>query len=261
MSVKYLGRKQSIKNEDWLNAIEHIEETVSKSELDELTANTISEIKDFVKDKNAAYAWSGGKDSIVLGKLCEKAGVKKSMIGVCDLEYPAFMTWIEQNTPKGCEIVHINLGLDWLAKHEMLLFPKTSDKAARWFSIVQHTAQRIYFKNQNLDVLILGRRHADGNYTGNGNCYTDSKGVLRYSPLADWKHEHVLAYIHYNKLALPPIYGWKNGYLCGTHPWPARQWCGSVENGWAEIYEIDPSIVENAAAKIESARRFLEERR
>ena len=68
----------------------------------------------------------------------------------------------------------------------------------------------------------------------------------------------MLAYIHYYHLAVPPIYDWKNGYLCGTHPWAARQWTGSVENGWKEIYDIDRSIVEEAAEKIQSAGAFLE---
>ena len=66
-----------------------------------------------------------------------------------------------------------------------------------------------------------------------------------------------MPYIHYHQLPLPPIYGWKNGYLCGTHPWPARQWTGSIENGWREVYDIDPSIVLAAAEKIDSARAFL----
>jgi hypothetical protein len=57
---------------------------------------------------------------------------------------------------------------------------------------------------------------------------------------------------------LPPIYDWKNGYLCGTHPWPARQWTGSISNGWREIYEIDPSIVEKASETIVSAKQFLD---
>ena len=71
------------------------------------------------------------------------------------------------------------------------------------------------------------------------------------------RQEHILAYIHYHQLPLPPIYGWKNGYLCGTHPWPARQWTGSIENGWREVYDIDPGIVLAAAEKIDSARAFL----
>jgi hypothetical protein len=57
---------------------------------------------------------------------------------------------------------------------------------------------------------------------------------------------------------MPPIYEWHNGYYCGTHPWPARQWTGSVENGWKEVYEIDQSIVTEAAEFIPSAKAFLE---
>lgn len=161
-----LGRKQRIDNSAWLEAVATIEEAVSRAELDELTAATVADIKATTAGKRAAYAWSAGKDSIVLGKLCEAAGVTDSMIGVCDLEYPAF---------------------------------------------------------------------------------------------AAWRHEHILAYIHYHQLPIPPIYGWKNGYLCGTHPWPARQWTGSIENGWREVYDIDPSIVRAAAERIDSARTFLKE--
>lgn len=259
--LKYLGRKQAMNNDSWLEAVKNIEKTVSKSEIDTLTESTINSIKEITVNKNSAYAWSGGKDSIVLGDICERANISKSMIGICDLEYPAFKSWIEENKPEGCEIVNTGLGLEWLAKHPEMLFPNDCTKAGRWFSIVQHKAQRIYFKNQNLDILLLGRRHADGNYTGRGtNIYTDGKGVTRYSPLAEWKHEHILAYIHYHELSLPPIYRWKNGYICGTHPWPARQYTESIENGWSEIYNIDPTIVEGAAEVIESAKHFLCER-
>jgi hypothetical protein len=107
-------------------------------------------------------------------------------------------------------------------------------------------------------MILLGRRKADGNYVGKGdNVYTNNKGITRYSPLSDWSHEQVLAYIHYYGVEMPPIYGWKNGYYCGTHPWPARQWTGSVENGWKEVYAIDKSIVTEAAQVIPSARDFL----
>ena len=127
-------------------------------------------------------------------------------------------------------------------------------------AVVLHCSFRFAEEDERheLDVIILGRRRADGNYVGrNSNIYTDGKGVTRFSPLAAWKHEHILAYIHYHQLPLPPIYGWKNGYLCGTHPWPARQWTGSIENGWHEVYDIDPGIVLAAAEKIDSARAFL----
>ena len=205
-----LGRKQRIDNSAWLEAVATIEEAVSRAELDELTAATVADIKATTAGKRAAYAWSAGKDSIVLGKLCEAAGVTDSMIGVCDLEYPAFAAWIEEHKPAGCEVIDTHQDIDWLVEHQEMLFPKDSTAAGRWFSIVQHRAQREYFKAHELDVIILGRRRADGNYVGrNSNIYTDGKGVTRFSPLAAWKHEHILAYIHYHQLPLPPIYDWK----------------------------------------------------
>lgn len=255
-----LGRKQNIKNDAWIAAMADIESAVSKDEIEELAGKTVEDIRAKTTGKNAAYAWSGGKDSIVLGKLCELAGAKDCMIGVCDLEYPAFMAWIQKHKPKKCEVINTGQNLEWLAQHPEMLFPQNSQTAARWFSIVQHRAQRDYFKAHELDMIILGRRRADGNYVGRKtNIYTDGKGVTRFSPLADWSHEHVLAYIHYHKLPLPPIYGWPNGYLCGTHPWPARQWTGGEGNGWREVYNIDKEIVITAAELIPGARAYLEE--
>lgn len=253
-----LGRKQSIRNEDWLKAMENIEDLISKDELEEKVFATVQEIQRMAAGKKAAYAWSAGKDSIVLGKLCETAGVTDCMIGVCNLEYPAFMAWIAENKPENLEVVNTGQDLLWLEKHPEMLFPQDSKAAARWFSIIQHRAQAKYYKAHGLDMILLGRRRADGNYCGKGgDIYTDGKGVTRYSPLAGWKHEEILGYIHYFNVQLPPIYDWKNGYLCGTHPWPARQWTGSLINAWTEVYEIDPKIVENAAERIESAKEFL----
>jgi hypothetical protein len=137
-----------------------------------------------------------------------------------------------------------------------MLFPKDSKTAAQWFHIVQHRGQAKYYKDKGLDMLLLGRRRADGNYVGKGdNIYTNGDGITRYSPLADWTHEEILAYIHYYGCALPPIYGWKNGYLCGTHSWPARQWTNG--NGWQEVFEIEPQIIEEAAKYFPEAKAIL----
>lgn len=79
-----------------------------------LTAATVADIKAVTAGKCAAYAWSAGKDSIVLGKLCEAAGVTDSMIGVCNLEYPAFAAWIEKHKPAGCEVsTRIRISTGW----------------------------------------------------------------------------------------------------------------------------------------------------
>lgn len=204
-----LGRKQSVRNnEDWKNALDHIEETVSKKELDSLVKKTVKDIKEKCKGKKAAYAWSAGKDSLVLGEICEKAGIDQSVLVRCNLEYPAFIAWIEQNKPSGLEIINTGQDMEWLKKHPDMLFPDKSNKAAQWFHIVQHRGQARYYKEHQLEILLLGRRKADGNYVGKDNIYTNSAGITRYSPLAEWRHEDILAYIHYYDVKLPPIYDW-----------------------------------------------------
>lgn len=253
-----LGRKQRISNDEWLKAMEDIENAMSKKELDELVKQTVKDIKAVTKGKNAAYAWSGGKDSLVLGQICEMAGIKNCVLVVSNLEYPAFVEWVEANKPEKLTIINTGQDLEWLSKHPQMLFPDNSNLAAQWFHIVQHRGQARYYKANKLDMLLLGRRRADGNYVGKGsNVYTDGKGVTRFSPLADWSHEAVLAFIHYYKVPMPPIYDWYNGYLCGTHPWPARQWTDG--NGWKEVYDIDHSIVEDAAGMIPEAKAFLDQ--
>ena len=252
-------KKQKLSNEEWIEAVSKIEELVSFSEITELSEKTVRIIEETTENKESAFAWSGGKDSIVLADLCEKAKINKSMIALSGLEYPTFEKWCIENSPEGCTVIRTGQDLKWLSEHQFMLFPQESSTASHWFSIVQHSAQRKYFKDKNLEMILLGRRKADGNYVGKGtNIYSDSKGVTRFSPLSEWEHKHILAYIHYFKLQLPPIYEWANGYVCGTHPWPARQHTGSEENGWREVYSIDKSIVINAAEYIPGAAKFLE---
>lgn len=255
-----LGRKQRIKNSDWIEAFRKIEQTVSRKELDQLVNKTVKEIKEKTKGKKAAYAWSGGKDSLVLGEICRMAGIIPCVLVICNLEYKVFIEWIEEHKPPELSIINTGQDMKWLAAHPQMLFPQDSKFAAQWFSIIQHRGQAKYYKENQLDMLLLGRRRADGNYVGKvSNIYTNKQGVTRYSPLSEWTHEQILAFIHYHSLEMPPIYEWKNGYLCGTHAWPARQWTGSIENAWAEIYDIDRSIVTEAASYFQSAKKFLEE--
>lgn len=258
---RILGKKQNIANEDWIRAMDQIEELVPKKELDARVKATVKEIKDKCKNKRAAYAWSAGKDSIVLGKICEAAGIRDCVLVRSNLEYTAFTDWIESHKPENLTIINTGQDIEWLSKHPQMLFPQDSKIAAQWFHIVQHRGQARYYKDNSLDLLILGRRRADGNYVGKGdNIYTNGQEITRYSPLADWTHEELLAYIHYYQCELPPIYDWKNGYLCGTHSWPARQWTGSTLNGWKEVFEIEPAIVADAAKYFPEAKDVAEGR-
>lgn len=253
-----LGRKKSIKNSDWKNMHENVSKIISKAHIEELEAKTIKDIAEKTQGKKSAYAWSGGKDSIVLGEICKKAGIKASMMAICNLEYPEFINWIKKNKPEGLEIINTGQDIVWLSQNLHMLFPEDSRIHANWYKIVQHKAQRQYYKDKGLDIIILGRRKKDGNYVGKGDNIYTSNGVTRYSPLSEWSHEEISAYIHYNNLKLPPIYEWENGFVQGTHPWPARNRNGSIMETWYEVYQIDKSIVENASNYIESAKQFIE---
>lgn len=219
----------------------------------------VEEIRAFAAGRNIAYAWSGGKDSIALGYLCELAGVRECVLGMSDLEYPAFLAWITSHMPERLEVINTGLDLDWLVAHPEMLFPQEANIAAQWFAKVQHTAQRQFYRQRKLDAIILGRRRSDGNFVGRGgqNHY-EAEGITRYSPIADWSHAEVFAVIDHFALAMPPIYDWPRGYRCGTHSWAARQWCESIAHGWSEIHTIDPAIVRYASPRIRSAAEFLE---
>lgn len=257
-----IGKKQTSSNGDFVKAWQDIEALVSLEEARVLVDNAVADIRKQTAGKRAGYAWSGGKDSLALQYVCEKSGVTDCVLGIASkLEYPQFLEWVKANSPRGLKIWdNSKLDLQWLAQHQDMLFPTDSSKAAHWFQIIQHRAQAWFFKEMHLDVICLGRRTQDGNYIGrNGaNCYTDKKGVTRLSPIAHWKHEEVLAVIHYFMgRNMPPIYDWKNGFTVGTGVWAARQHCGSIHDGWHEVYEIAPQIVIEAAQYIESAKQFL----
>ncbi len=255
-----LGRIKNIDNQRWIDTMANIESEVSLKDIEQLEAETLKAIRSTVSGKKAAFAWSGGKDSIVLAKLCEKAKVKDSLFVHSELEYPEFLGWCLSNLPKGCEVINIGLDLKWLSEHPEMLFPRDSRTVYRWYQIVQQNGIRKYFREHELDMMIVGHRKADGNYTGNAEHISrNGAGIVRYAPLSEWTHEQVLAYIHYRKLAMPPIYAWENGYKCGTHSWPCRTHTKSVEDGFRAVYAIDRSIVEAAAEYLPQARAFLEE--
>lgn len=255
-----LGRKQSSQHEDFVEAMQTIERWVSRADLDRLVDQTVTEIRRHCTGTSAAFAWSGGKDSIALEHVAQLAGIHECVLVMSELEYPDFLRWTTNNMPARLEVVSTGQDLDWLAAHPEMLFPRTSAIAGRWFKQVQHTGQERYYRRRGLDGLLVGRRKADGNFVGENGIYT-SHGITRYSPIRDWRHEDVLALCHYYAKPMPPCYGWPRGYRVGTGPWPARQWCPTERAGWAEVYAIDPSIVQGAASRFPGARACLENRR
>jgi 3'-phosphoadenosine 5'-phosphosulfate sulfotransferase (PAPS reductase)/FAD synthetase len=251
-------RKQSLSHEQFLHIAGQATKLVSRQRIERLISKCADAVTLATRGKNAAYAWSGGKDSVALRLVCEAAGVTECVLGISNLEYPEFLCWVTERMPDRLTVINTGPDLEWLASHPEMLFPREASIAAQWFSLVQHRAQREYYRANSLDVILLGRRRSDGNFVGKGgaNIYT-SEGVTRMSPIADWSHTEVFAAIEYFGAELPPFYRWPRGYRCGTHAWAARQWCETEAQGWSEVCQIDPSIVSLAASWIEGAKRHV----
>ncbi len=257
-----LKRKQNLKQEDWLKAINEVKQRLKDKSyiysVLELARNTADEIRMKTQNKNVAVAWSGGKDSIVLWEIAKKAEIKKVFWVRCNLEYPDMLKWVEENKPGNLIIYNTGQDMNWLIKNQDMIFPQDAVTGAKWFKIVQHTGQEKAYKEHNLDMILLGRRRIDGNYTGKNGVYTNKKGITRYSPLYKWSHEDIFAFLEINKISLPPFYYWDNGFTVGTGPWPARQWTKSVMDGWRIMFGIDKNIVINASKYINSAKKYME---
>ena len=259
MANYILKSKNHNSQEKWIEVYKNIEQYITKEEIDKKINNTVSKIKKMIKNKNVAYAWSGGKDSLALQVVMEKAGINKGLIGICEeLEYPSFLRYIKENIPAGIEIINIPIKYEYLQKNTELIFPKKSLYASKWFQMIQHKAQDRYFKENKLDMLILGRRKQDGNYVGQENIYTKKDGITRYSPLADWKHEDILATIHYYKMELPKIYFMHNGFNIGTHVVLART--GETEKCLEDIYQHEKEILLKLSKHIGIIEEYINER-
>lgn len=255
-----LGKKQKEDNEKFNYVWNNIGEFVSKDHIDNLIDKTLKEVNQVIRGKRIGYAWSGGKDSVALEFIMKQAGVHRCVMGMTDeLEYPEFMQFVTNNMPEDLFVYNSGHTLDWLANNLDWLFPKTSKEAARWFKAVQHKAQVEFYRKHNLDLICLGRRLKDSNYIGKGgNIYHNkSQNVTRYSPIAYWSHEETLGLMRYYDLPVAPFYSWPNGWVVGSGNWAARQWVGSIENGWKEVYQIDPKVVQFASTRIQSAYEFI----
>lgn len=255
--VAPVPRKQISGQEAWRSAWENAERLVPAADLDALIERTLAEMRGKLTGKRVAFAWSGGKDSLVIEWLCSQLGITQSVFAMTNLEYPDFLAWVTNHMPP--ELTTINTGQDlaWLAKHPKLLFPQSATDNAQWFRAVQHRAQRQFFHQKGLDVLVLGRRHAEGNHCGPGGVYTNREKVTRYSPIRDWSHEAVLALLKRERYSLPPIYGYPRGWQVGTGNWAQRLYTKTREQGWDETWQIDPNIVRQAAGVLPQAREYM----
>lgn len=260
----HVGRKQTANNDNFVRLWTNIEQVVSRQEIDALIDRAAEEVKLTLhrfRPRNPFIAWSGGKDSLALHFVCSLAGMKRSVfIQQGSLEFPAFLRWVEKNKPAGLSTMNTGHDLAWLARNEGMCFPVEQRWYKQWF--MNRRGQDAFCKQAKVDLLTFGRRSEDGNFIGPGGVH-EKDGTVRYCPIRDWGHKHVLAVMHYYRLAVPPIYEWPNGWVIGTGPWP--QWdahkCltgkGTRVDCWRTLFAIDEQLVREAAPLFAHGREFL----
>lgn len=123
-----LKRKQNSSNADWLRVFRNIEKYVSRTEVEAAADKTMSEMTCTLSEyRRPIYAYSGGKDSIVLADLCRNAGINVGVMAVTGMEYPTFERWLAKNLPQGVRTVSTGQTLDWLTMHpERFIFQSAS---------------------------------------------------------------------------------------------------------------------------------------
>lgn len=262
-----LSRKQSVRNnQEWLRAYEECTSIYSRKSIQELEKVTLEGLSSVLgRYSNPCNGWIAGKDSIALQLLIERSGVACSPIiwrGIN--EYPAMRRWIKENKPSGLvESTIDKFTLKFLNSHPQYLFCK-GDTRNKWMA-EKWKRQKSDMLSLGFDLMVFGRRLKDGNQCGKRSegFVVHRSGYDVYSPMAEWTHEQLLAYLRYNDVELPPFYWWPRGFLIGSiamGEWTERAGFGlSDKEVFDEIWKIDSSIVTSAAQEgLTSASDYLE---
>lgn len=259
--MKKLKAKHYNTQSEWMYVWNHYDEIRTKAQIEELIAETVAEIHAVCDGKNAAYAWSGGKDSIALQIVCEDAGIKKGFCAYNPLYFSESINFFITHKPDGIVLYDSGEDVNWLAEHPAFLFPKGG--SLRWNVRTHLKYQPIYCKENNIDILMMGKRSQDGNVVAKELVHTSPQGVNIYCPIRKWTHEDVICAIRYRGKELSPIYFTEEGFHYGDTKFAVMSpFKGeSVSTAWHRIYKIEPQkVFDSATAGIPSAIQYLKER-
>lgn len=252
-----LKSRASNTQEQWMEVWTNYDKYVSLEHIRELEKRTVSEMIEVTDGKRCAYAYSGGKDSVALSLLCNKAGICNGVSAISSLFFDISIEHIKRTLPEGVRLVDTGQDMEWLFENqERFLF---NDDMFRWYKIGHLKAQKEFYQEMNLDLMLKGKRKQDGNNIGKDLIRTNSTTGNEYNPIRDWTHEEVIAYMRYHGKTLSDFYWTKYGFHFGDVEWPSMnlQKGMSVYDMWEYIYSIQPSAVIEASEGIKTAKKFL----
>lgn len=254
MAKYVLGTKRQVTFEEFDYVRKHIEDYVSKEECDSLITDAVKLVKGLINYyPKAGYAWSAGKDSLALQVVMEKAGVESCVFCTSKEDSPKMLEWVKTHQPKGM-MFHVSKTLTkkFIKEHADRIFPKK--EGYWWYKFVPWEGQQEFIKFQSLDICFYGRRTQDGNQCKRSGIPYYKKAnerCITCNPIADWKHEDVLAVIHYYLAdQLPPIYDIPVPYIPQTGYWYEYA-------GWNEVAHVFPELMPVLVEHFPEAKQFI----
>lgn len=242
-----LGRKTSNKHEDWLKAWDDAKKAMDVERSEKLIKTALSRLPDNLD--NCVYGWSGGKDTLALEIIINRAGECRCCHGTIgkQWEYPSFNKYVKKHMPDNCVVYDFAITDEWLMKHPKLIFPETHKEVVRWYEICNQAAFYGYGKDTNAEHILLGHRVIDGN-----QCVSKKAGKIY--PIFDFSHEDLFCILACNNVELPEFYFYPNGFYQGTHAWIMR--VGGTK-AMEDVWKIDKSLL-YAHKDLPKIKEFLE---
>lgn len=208
---------------------------ISRRECMDLVLRTADDMAATMQGERAVFAWSGGKDSVVLHYLMQLVGVFEGVCVATQLEYPCADAFMQREKPEGVFLIRTGHDLDWLLRNPRMLFPTEPRAKAEWYRQVQHYHTDAFAASANATMLVFGRRTEDGNVM-RGKVYEVRGRAKRYNPLKDFTHLQVWGIMRHFGLPEYPLYALHpTSLVTGTGAW-------AQEPNWGIVKATDPLL-------------------
>lgn len=176
------------------------------------------------KYKKLAWGWSGGKDSLALEIIMERADIDATPVvirGRDEFQLAQVLDWHHKNIPEGSILIHHEIDFPMLKRKPELLFPEAR-YVPFWVDMSFRKNWPKVCHKHGFDGIIVGHRTADGNWSPQVDVKSAS-GFRRIAPIRHWGHEELMAVIkHLGKKPVSPAYDLERGWMMGSVDWPQR---------------------------------------
>jgi len=157
---------------------------------------SIERIKFFEPSEGYWLAFSGGKDSCVIKKLADIAGVKyEAHYNFTTVDYPVLVKFIKE--------VHPDVIIDRPPKSMFQLIPEKLMPPTR---LVRYCCEKLKEQGGIGRIVMTGIRSEESTRRKNYQVYMSFKKKILFSPILDWYSDDIWEFIHSEKIPYCSLY-------------------------------------------------------